>query len=125
MNLQALAERYDEIIGQREVPPLLPCGTYGLMVEKVDLGSDYVFLHMLAHTGGRTRIRLGFSGNARSVAFTHLAGFGISKEQMPASLADIEPMLVGLYVQAELGQYEGNEHTFQTMLPGTVVLEKS
>jgi hypothetical protein len=120
VDLQALVERYDEVIAERATPPVLPDGTYALTVEKAEAGSDHIYLHMHAHTGARTRVRLMFTANAMSITFGHLAGFGIGKDEMPAALADLAPMLVGRTVQAELGQYEGKDYTFQQMRPDTV-----
>jgi hypothetical protein len=89
-------------------------------VTKAEAGTDHIYLHMLAHTGARTRVRLMFTANAVSITFGHLAGFGIGKDEMPAALADLAPLLVGRTVQAELGHYEGSEHTFQQIKLGTV-----
>jgi hypothetical protein len=120
VDLKALVERYDEVIAERAAPPVLPDGTYTLAVTKAEAGSDHIYLHMLAHTGEQTRVRLMFTANAMSITFGHLAGFGIGQAEMPAALAALAPMLVGRTVQAELGHYEGSEHTFQQIRPGTV-----
>jgi hypothetical protein len=120
VDLKVAAGRYDELVAQRDAPPLLPDGTYSLTVTEADVGSDHIYLHMLAHTGARTRVRLMFTANAMSITFGHLAGFGIGKDEMPAALADLAQMLVGRTVQAELGHYEGSEHTFQQIKLGTV-----
>lgn len=120
VDLQAAAGRYDELVAQRDAPPLIPDGTYSLTVTKADAGSDHIYIHMLAHTGEQTRVRLMFTANGIDITFGHLAGFGIGKDEMPAALADLAPMLVGRTVQAELGHWDGGEHTFQHMIPGSV-----
>jgi hypothetical protein len=125
LDLQAAVGRYDELVAQRDAPPLLPDGTYTLAVTKAEAGSDHIYVHMLAHTGEQTRVRLMFTTNAMSVTFAHLAGFGIGRAEMPEALADLAPMLVGRTVQAELGHYEGSEHTFQQIKVGTVALVAS
>ena len=120
LDFQALVERYDEVIAERAAPPVLADGTYTLTVTKAEAGSDHIYLHMLAHTGEQTRVRLMFTPNAMSITFGHLAGFGIGRGEMPAALADLTPMLVGRTVQAELGHWDGGEHTFQQIKLGTV-----
>src|SRR5580704_18611350 len=117
LDLQAAVGRYDELVADREAPPLLPDGTYSLTVTKADAGSDHIYIHMATPAGEQTRVRLMFTANSIGITFGHLAGFGIGKEQMPTALADLAPLLVGRTVQAELGHWDGGEHTFQQIIP--------
>jgi hypothetical protein len=106
-------------------PPLLPDGTYTLRVTKAEAGSDHIYVHMLAHTGDLTRIRLTFTERAGHVTTAQVLGFGISAAEAPKSLDELAQTLIGREIEAELGHYVGDSRTFQVMKPGTVRLVAS
>jgi hypothetical protein len=96
------------------VLPVLDDGPYIMDIDRVEVGSDHLFISMLTEDGQRARVRLTFAGAAIGPACERLVELGYASGNVPA-LAVISEQLTDSTVEVVLGHYERNGATWQAL----------